>query len=246
MEDELRGFWGRFFSFNWKFGLALILLVCVPRFILVLRANMTGSYQVIGIVMLVSALVPFIFLQRNGRRQIGITRPAHTRLLWLSLLAGLTGSLLLYLLGQWIFGDGEGNWYRYIGRSYRIPQGIAPQDKLILFTITGGMGMIFSPIGEELFFRGIVHSAFATSTGDHKASIIDSAAFAATHISHFGLVFVNQEWKFLVLPALIWAAAMFLVSRMFFIFKTRSGSLLGAILCHAAFNLTMIFCIFYL
>ena len=48
--------------------------------------------------------------------------------------------------------------------------------------------MIFSPIGEELFFRGIVHSSFAKSIGNFKASIIDSVAFALTHISHFGTI----------------------------------------------------------
>ena len=33
---------------------------------------------------------------------------------------------------------------------------------------------------------------------------------------------------------------------MFFVFKKHSGSILGAIICHAAFNLGMIYCIFYL
>ena len=246
MTNGLRSFWSRYFSYGWKFGLVLILLICVPRFALVLRANVTGSYQVIGIIMVISALVPFIFLNKKGRRKMGITRPRKYRMLPVGFLAGLAGSLVLFLLGQWLFGEGEGNWYRYIGRSYQIPEGIAANDKLILFAITAGMGMIFSPIGEELFFRGIVHEAFARSIGDRRASLVDSAAFAATHISHFGLVFMGQQWKFLVLPALIWVAAMFLVSRMFFFFKQATGSLLGAILCHAAFNLGMIYVIFYL
>jgi len=109
-----------------------------------------------------------------------------------------------------------------------------------------GTGMIFSPIGEELFFRGIVHSSFAASVGERKASYIDSAAFALTHISHFGLVFINQRWQFLFGPTLNWVLAMFLVSMVFIFFKRNSGSLLGAIICHAAFNLGMIYCIFYL
>ena len=62
MENELRPFWTRFFSFNWKFGLLLILLVCIPRFILVLQANSSGSYGSIGLIMVISAITPFIFL----------------------------------------------------------------------------------------------------------------------------------------------------------------------------------------
>ena len=105
--------------------------------------------------------------------------------------------------------------------------------------------MTFSPIGEELFFRGIVHASFAKSIGEKKAGIVDGSAFAITHISHFGLVFLNGQWNFLIIPTLIWVTGMFLVSLLFFAFKKYSGSILGAILCHAAFNLGMIGCIFY-
>ncbi len=38
-------------------------------------------------------------------------------------------------------------------------------------------GMIFSPVGEELFFRGIVHSSFAKSIGDFK-ELVDEAELA--------------------------------------------------------------------
>jgi hypothetical protein len=54
--NYLRPFWNRYVSYDWKFGLALILLICVTRFILLMRANVTGSYQVIAAVMVVSAL----------------------------------------------------------------------------------------------------------------------------------------------------------------------------------------------
>jgi len=114
-----------------------------------------------------------------------------------------------------------------------------------MFTIFAFTGMIFSPIGEELFFRGIVHESFARSIGDRKAALVDSAAFAITHISHFGFVFINNKWSFLILPTLIWVASMFLVCVLFFICKKRSGSIWGAVICHAAFNLGMIYCIFY-
>ena len=77
-------------------------------------------------------------------------------------------------------------------------------------------GMTFSPIGEELFFRGIVHTGFANSIGDKKASIMEGSAFSLTHISHFGIVFINNNWGFYLLPTLIWVLSMFLVSLLFF------------------------------
>jgi uncharacterized protein len=107
------------------------------------------------------------------------------------------------------------------------------------------VGMTFSPIGEELYFRGIVHASFEKTLGETKATLVEAGAFALTHIAHFGLVFVSFKWSFFALPTLIWVISMFLLSLLFFIFKKQSGSILGAIICHSAFNLGMIYCIFY-
>ncbi len=246
MNQELRPFWRNIFNFNWKFGVFLTLVVCIPRFVLVLNANISGNYGSIGIIMFVSAIIPFIFLSGYGRRKIGITRPRKYKWLYIAIVAGLIFSGVLYGLGQILYGGTFENWYYYIGLSYQIPSDINPHDKQILFMIMAGTGMIFSPIGEELFFRGIVHGAFAGSMGDQKASLVDSAAFALTHIAHFGLVFMDHQWRFLLIPAMLWVLSMFVVSQLFFILKKYSGSLLGAVIGHAFFNLGMIYCIFYL
>lgn len=245
MENELKPFWNRIFSFNWKFGLFLILIVCIPRFILVLHANSSGNYSSIGLIMVISAIAPFIFLSKYGRKKIGITKLKKYNWLLVAFVLGLIGSILLYVLGQSLYGSSYENWYNYIGRSYKIPVGIDPNSKAILFAIMALTGMTFSPIGEELFFRGIVHSSFAKSMGEKKASIVDSSAFAITHISHFGLVFINNQWNLLTTPTLIWVMSMFLVSVLFFVCKVYSGSILGAMICHSAFNFGMIYCIFY-
>ena len=246
MEYELRPFWSKIFGFNWKFGLFLIIIVCIPRFFLVLNANTSGNYGSIGIIMFVSAIAPFIFLTKYGRKEIGLTKPKRYDWLFIAFISGLAFSFLLHFLGQYFYGNTYENWYNYIGRSYKIPEGINFQDKKVLFIIMAVTGMTFSPVGEELFFRGIVHAGFAKSIGENKASLVDSAAFALTHISHFGLVFISNQWNFLTVPTLIWVSSMFVVSLLFFICKRYSGSILGAIICHAAFNLGMIYCIFYL
>jgi membrane protease YdiL (CAAX protease family) len=246
MENELRPVWNRIFNYNWKFGLFLILIVCIPRFILVLHANASGNYSYLGLIMVISAIAPFIFLSKYGRKKIGITKPKKNNWFLISFISGLIASILLYFLGQSLYGNSFENWYTYIGRSYNIPAGINQNDKAVLFAIMALTGMTFSPIGEELFFRGIVHASFAKSWGEKKASVVDSSAFALTHISHFGLVYINGQWNFLTAPALIWVLSMFSVSVLFFVFKKYSGSISGAVICHAAFNLGMIYCIFYL
>lgn len=246
MKDELRPLWRRVFSFDWKFGLFLLLAICIPRFILVLQANVQGSYGEIGLIMLISALLPFVFLNKSGRKEIGITVSKKYGWLLGALIAGIVFSILLHYLGQALYSNSYENWYVYIGKSYNIPAEISPHDNIVLFSITAVTGMLFSPIGEELFFRGIVYSSLKKSMSDKIAAIIESAAFAITHIAHFGLIYLNEQWNFLIIPALIWVLAMFAVSLLFLHFKQRSVSIWGAVVCHAGFNLGMIFCIFYL
>lgn len=246
MDKELKSFWSGLFDFNWKFGLFLILIVCVPRFFLVLNANSSGNYGSIGLIMTISAIAPFLFLTKFGLKEIGITKPQSLKWLVVAFAFGLTASILLYFLGQFLYGNSYQDWYQYIGKSYKIPATITQTEKNIMFAVMAITGMTFSPIGEELFFRGIVHSSFAKSIGAKKASIVDSSAFALTHISHFGLVFINNKWTFFTIPTIIWVISMFLVSLLFFAFRKKSNSILGAILCHSAFNLGMIFCVFYL
>lgn len=245
MNQELRPFWSRLFAFNWPFGLFLIFAICVPRFWLVLTANVTGNYNFIGLIMVISAITPFIFLSAYGRKRIGMTKPDNYQWLVIAFVTGLIVSFLLYFLGEWLYGNSYENWYQYIGKSYKIPKGIDPDSKATLFVIMAITSMLFSPIGEELFFRGIVHSSFEKAIGTTKASLVDSSAFALTHIAHFGLVFVNNQWDFLRLPTLIWVSAMFLLSTLLLFFKKRSGSIWGAVVCHSAFNLGMTYCIFY-
>ena len=246
MKYELKPFWNRYFKFDWKFGLFLLLSVCITRFILVLKANETGNYSLIGLVMFLSAIIPFIFLSKYGRKKIGIKTTRKLHYLIFALGIGIIFSVVLHYLGKVLYGNSYENWYEYIGKSYNIPENISAQEKRTMFLIMAITGMIFSPIGEELFFRGIVHGSFAKSLGNKKASIIDSSAFALTHISHFGLVFVNKNWDFYIVPAIIWVLGMFIASLIFFEMKKRTDSILGAILCHSGFNLGMIYCIFYL
>lgn len=243
---ELRPFWNKLFTYNWKFGLVLLLAVCIPRFVLVLNANMTANYSLIGLVMFISALVPFVFLSKFGRKQIGLKSTRKIHYLFGALLVGIAFSVALHYLGIAFYGNTFENWYEYIGKSYNIPEGISASDKRTMFLIMAISGMIFSPVGEELFFRGIVHGSFAKSIGDKKASIVDSLAFALTHVSHFGLVFLNGKWDFYIVPTIIWVVSMFLVSVLFFQMKRLTNSIWGAVLCHSGFNLGMIYCIFYL
>jgi hypothetical protein len=93
MKHELKPFWNKIFKFDWKFGLFLILIICIPRFILVLHANETASYGYIGLIMIISTIAPFLFLSKFGRTKIGIKKPTNHRWLIIAFIIGIVLSI---------------------------------------------------------------------------------------------------------------------------------------------------------
>lgn len=153
MKNELKPFWSKYFNFDWRFGLFSLLIICIPRFILVLNANETSNYGYIALIMTISAIVPFVFLSKSGRKEIGLSIPKKYSWLFWSFFWGLVFSVLLYFVGYLIYKNSPENWYVYIGKSYNIPCGIEPNDKLIMFTIMAISGMILVQLEKNCFLE---------------------------------------------------------------------------------------------
>lgn len=242
----MKPFWLRLIPYGTLFGVLLILLFGIPRFIIVFRANMNGDYSVLSLVFLFMWITPFVFLTRQGRTGMGMRKPSKPIWLLYAVVLGVIACVVVYLIGTVLYDTSISNWFEYISWSYQHQlTSASPDDKIIYFFIFSLIGMTFSPIGEELLYRGIIHQSIARSHGKTTATIADGSAFALTHLAHFGIVFHDQQWSLLVVPAFLWVILMFLVSLLFSICRDRSGSIVGAIICHAAFNVMMMYCIFW-
>ena len=234
------------FAFTVRTGLVLVALFTTVRVVLVLQANVTASYQATSIIFVAMILLPVLVLTRAGRQRIGLIRPTRWRWIPVALVAGAACAAAVFGIGTLLYGTSIENPFAYIARSYSaVPTDLTDQSRFIFFAIFAVIGMTFSPIGEELFYRGVVHESLASSWGNRRAAIADASAFAIAHVAHFGIVYVAGVWSFLPVPALLWVAAMFLSALVFYAFRVLSGSLLGAIVAHAGFNLAMNFFIFY-
>lgn len=244
--QKLRSSWSNFLTYNWKFGILLILLLGIPRFIIVLDANITGNYRWVSIIFMVMWIIPFILLNKKGQKSIGIRKPQSYKWLLYSLLIGITFCSAMFVCSKLFWGDTINNCFAYISKSYTLPEGaLTPNNKLILFITFSLSGMIFSPIGEEFLYRGVIHGSFVEKFGEQKASVFDSLAFALTHLAHFGIVYNLGKWDFLLIPSLFWVSGMFVLSQILFKCKQMTGSIWGAVAGHAGYNLGMIYWIFY-
>jgi membrane protease YdiL (CAAX protease family) len=227
-------------------GLLLLAGFTLARVILVLQANVTGSYQVTGAVFVLMAVLPFLLLTRAGRERIGLVRPARWRWMLPALAAGVACAVAVFGLAVAMYGFGVENPFVYISYSYaNVPGELSGTDRLIFFTIFALIGMTFSPIGEELFYRGLVHESLADSWGNRRAAIAEAGAFAVAHLAHFGIVYIAGAWALLPVPALLWVTAMFASALVFYAFRVLGGSLLGSVVAHAGFNLAMNYVIFF-
>lgn len=235
----------RFFKWNWAFGLFLILLFGIPRFILVLQANISGGYSQAFIIFFLMWFTPLIFLTRHGRKEIGIKRPKKYISLLYSFIAGTFACIAIFILSHLIYGNSLNNPFVYMANASSIPDNLFGSDKLIFFIIAVIPCMLFSPIGEELLYRGVIHGSFTSKFGEIKASYFDGLAFAITHLAHFGIIYSLGTWTFLPLPSLLWILSMFFVSQVFFRCKQMCDSIYGAILSHAGFNFGMMYLMFY-
>lgn len=244
--NYFRKLYGDGLKFTPTLGIALILLFGIPRFLAVMWANEHGDYRFTSIIFVVMWLMPFLLLNKKGRQEIGLKRPAKNLWIYLALPVGILFSTFVWYLGDRLFGNEISNWLVYISRSYQLPEVPADaQQYFIYFLIFAGTSMVFSPIGEEFLYRGIIHRCFSERLGDKKASYVDSWAFALTHLAHFGLVYESGNWEFLIWPALIWVALMQRASRLFHGCKKGANSIWAAVLAHAGFNLAMTYFIFY-
>lgn len=231
---------------DWRLGLLLILLFGTPRFLLVMEANVSGKFNLVSIVFILMCITPWILLTKEGRKKIGIKKPTNWSWVFPAFVFGVAFCLLVFFIGRWLFFNTNSNWFIYLSKPYQVVAGTTNANELFLkFIIFAIIGMTFSPFGEEFLYRGLIHQSFVDRYGEHGASVIDSSAFAITHLAHFGIVYVSGMWKFLLLPALIWLIFMFFASRLFYFMKQKTGSIFGAVISHAGFNLTMSYLMIY-
>jgi membrane protease YdiL (CAAX protease family) len=236
----------RWLKFDVRTGLILLALFTVVRFGLVLEANVSRSYALVSVFFVVMAATPLVLLGPEGRRRIGLTWPARPAHLLSALVAGGLCCGALIASAGWLFGAGDDNAFHYIAGTYAgLPSPMDDQTRLILFLVFAAIGMTFSPIGEELFYRGLVHESFVGRFGEPRAAMIDAAAFALVHLAHFGLIWRVTGWTLLPGPAIWWVCGLFVTGLVFFWSRRASGSVTGAVVAHAGFNLVMTGWIFY-
>jgi len=205
-----------------------------PRFFWILPVGFT-----------VMALTPWLFFRREGRRRAGVRLPKRGQWVLLGILMGAASAVLFYWLGVTLFGETNDNWFVSVQRAFPVTAEMAGLSTGQLFWILTIPSLIFSPLGEEIFFRGFLQQA-TEERWDHRTGVIvDAGWFALVHVVHHGIVKIDGRIQVLPLSGAIWMALIFGIGVLFAFLRQKTGSLVAPILSHAAFNLTMNYTILY-
>lgn len=187
----------------------------------------------------VMALMPWLLMNAEGRRQIGLRRPERAGA-WLPAIGiGALASLACFGIGMVLFGQSADHWFVSIANNYRGVMDTAGMSMLALHLVFTLPALIFSPIAEEIFFRGILQRTLEQHLSSRASTVIECGAFAAVHLCHHGLVMEAAGLGWLPLSGSLWMILMFVTALLFAAIRKRSGSLYPAMAAHAAFNLTM-------
>lgn len=185
-------------------------------------------------------ILPFVFLLSAGRQQIGLTKAQNPLIYLTGVLYGVGAASLCFVAGIVLFDRSPDNWFVTI-RNYYLAQvpGASEMPLQQFFIIATLPALIFSPIGEEIFFRGFLQKAFETRFSVRSSMVIESVIFGLVHLFHHGLVRTGDGVSFLPFSGMLWVILMFFTAYGFARLRKRSGSIYPSIASHVVFNFVM-------
>lgn len=192
-------------------------------------------------------IVPFLLLSRADRTVLGLRKPTSYQSYFTAVVLGSMAAFVCYIIGISIFQLTPDNWYVTIKTFYlnnpAYDNALPIWRTFLIFTMPA---LIFSPVGEEIFFRGFFQESLKLNFSERTSTLIECACFGLIHLFHHGLVSNNGSIIFFPLSGFIWALLMASLAFVFVQIRKHSNSLYPAMASHASFNLSMNAIIFFL
>lgn len=184
-------------------------------------------------------VLPWVLLTPEGRRRIGLKKPDSFNRYFLGIALGAGSAFLCFLFGYLLFGTAVDNWFVNIGNSFKDAMDTSAMSFWMLSLVFTVPAVMLSPIGEEIFYRGVAQETLEQKFSVRISTIMECSFFALVHQVHHGIIKTSTGLTFLPLSGTLWFIQMFLVAWMFAWLRKISGSIFVPILAHMVFNLTM-------
>ena len=205
-----------------------------------------GPGQMIMLGFLLMWFVPLLLLSKAGRKEVGLTLPKRSGWILWAPVVGLVCSFVCYGLGVLLYGSSGQHWFQSVAASFFEDERVLQMPLNALFLMFTIPAMTFSPIGEEILFRGCLQTAVEKQRGIVAGVGLSAFLFATVHLLHHGIVADEAGLKIYWVSGFLWWLLMIGTSVAFSWLRIKYQSLIPAIIGHSFYNLGMNFTIFYL
>ena len=229
--------WQRVFRSALAVAAALAAVVVVFRVLGLLGPRYLAPLLPLGFI--VMAVVPFVFLTRAGRVSIGMVRPARVQSYAIAAVVGTFAATVCFVAGFALYGTTPDNWFVTIAGYYRQQMDTGGLSLPQLYLVFTAPALVLSPIGEELFFRGLLQTTLQQRFSYRASTSVEAGLFALVHLCHHGLAVTTAGLVLRPVSAAIWVLLMFLTAVAFAWLRRSTGSVLPAIAAHMGFNAAM-------
>ena len=185
-----------------------------------------------------------MLLTPYGRRHIGLSPPKRRGSYALSTTFGAGAAVICFAVGVWFFASSTNHWFISIANYYHQSLDTTGFSQIKLHLFFTMPAILFSPIGEEIFFRGVLQRALEEKFSERVSTQLECATFGLVHLCHHGLTvgaigISSIHIGVSPMSAMLWVILMFLVAYLFAFLRKRTDSIYPAIFSHATFNIVM-------
>jgi uncharacterized protein len=133
------------------------------------------------------ALLPWLLLSAEGRRKIGFKPPSKSVYYLVAIMSGFLAAFVCFVLGYSMFGHGGENWYVNIGNNYKHIMDTSKMSFVMLNVFFTIPAILFSPIGEEIFFRGMLQTTMEQKFSALTSTLLECGLFGLVHLCNHGI-----------------------------------------------------------
>lgn len=241
---ELSRPWRSLFPGPLQLSLALYAAILVYQSYSYLGSETPNPQTILGGYLLM-LFVPLLFLTQYGRQQIGFGQRISFKWILVGILSGSVLAILCFGIGLLLFGKSEQHWFTSVAFNYQRDERINQLPQHLAFLIFSVPAVLGSPVGEEIFYRGVLERSALDRFPGLAASCFSASLFSVAQLTLHGVYLGYSGIVVMPLSAFLWVLLMFGTGLAFSLLRRQGRSIWTAVVAHAAFNLMMNATIFY-
>ena len=217
---------------NKQWILAMISYIAIFSFQIV--AAFMGLLWVNAIGFCAYLFVPLITITREEWKEIGISRAQKWIPAWIGIIICGVILCISYLASSIFVGSSTGNFYAVISLNHIQTFHIQANSHWKTFLLSSFTLCVFSPLTEELYFRGYLLKSFEQRFGFKCANIVQALCFGMIHIAYCWIVAIDINIVWNVVPSIA------LIGFVYGLVRNNTKSILPVIVTHAATNFLLV------